>query len=117
MDKAANLVAQALKYFLDMRQEDQSSFAEKIGISPQVVSKYATGKIDYRIGALDRLSEALGIQPHELLIDYEAKPQKESKEVLEAIRLLKNLKPHDLETVLRLLKTLQPVPGLLSKKE
>ena len=117
MPNASELLIKAIKHFLHEREKSQSWLAEEMGIGAGTISRWMTGQFEPEISQINKLAKALGIQPHELLIDYDAKPQKESREVLEAIRLLKNLKPHDLETVLRLLKTLQPVSGLLSKKE
>jgi transcriptional regulator with XRE-family HTH domain len=117
MGKSAKLFAKAIHHFLEMRELSQSDLAEKIGQSPQVINRYANASSDNRISAIDKVADALGIQPHELLIDHQAKPESESIELLEAIRLLKNLDPVRLDVVLRLLKSFQPVPGLLSKKE
>lgn len=110
MSKSSELVAKAIKHFLKIHGISQADLARKFKLRPPVVNKFAAPANDYGISGLDKVSQWLNVNPHELLIDYESKSSGDSDEVTRGIYLLRRLDKSGLDAILPLLEQLcEPV--------
>lgn len=55
-----NLIAKRIRVARAERDFNQADLAERLGLTPQAITKLESGRIDMRVGTLERIAAALG---------------------------------------------------------
>lgn len=90
----------------------QEELAEKVGVQKSAVAKWENGRVsEIKRSNLKKLSEALGLNPNQLLDETKEKPTVQddglSKEMLELIDYIKKLPEDKVQMLLQVAKSIR----------
>lgn len=120
MDKKLNLFTKVLGKICKERGLSQAEMCRRTGMESSQMNLYFTGKASPSIDTLIKLADAIGAEPHELLMDHSATPAKElsdSEKQMEAIRILTGLSGVVLDDVLEYIQEREKTSVHLKKSK
>lgn len=105
MKKMEKVIAENIKFYMELKELQQKDIAKRIGVSPSTVSYWLHGTQMPRTDKIDSLCELLGVEREQLLL-----PKEDTEKALiinEINDIAKNMDAEQLEILLKMAKAME----------